>query len=164
MDTYHISKTCKECGNEYKIGLTKHEAAFSPLANPKLKKMKCPQCGSTEYRVASCPFIEIDEDLLIKWANDNNLHFSEQDEDIILGYRENISLIGEFINRNDILDSKRNILVCALCVVVYDKDDNIAYQQAMKILQANKTLLNNARSDISKYIGKKVFPQLGLKW
>lgn len=164
MNTYQATKNCKNCGKGYTVPLTKYEAAFDPLSTPKVKDAKCPVCKSPEYQSASVHTPEIDEDILLTWARDSNLYLMEQDEDLLLADGAYIDLIDTFIDRDDILDSKRNILLCALCIVIYDKNDNVAYQKAKESLLSHKHLLDNARTYIWDYVGKKVYPQLGLKW
>lgn len=162
MVEYKATKKCKPCGKEFQIVLTKYEAAFDALSNKKVRGAKCPDCGSEEYQSTSIQPPPVDEDILLRWANDENLYFLSQDEDLMLAEKENIGLIEQFIQRNDILSFKRDILLSVLCVIVYDRSEG--HKEALDVLLKHKDLLDAARPQMYDYIGKNVFPKLGLKW
>lgn len=158
---YSLSKTCKVCNHEFGVRLNKIESAFTQFINVAVHT-PCPKCGNTEYSICSRQPPMIDEELMRLWVNNGDLQFFEQDEDLMLADIENLELIRQSVFSEYILPLKRHTLISALCIMIYDKSNG--WQKALEFLKQNQTLVQEAKSFIYAYIGKKVFPKLGLKW
>ncbi|MDU1903709.1 MAG: hypothetical protein E6772_02905 [Dysgonomonas sp.] len=164
MEQYEATKVCKNCETEFIINLSKNEAAFNALSSEKVKNAECPSCGCKELKSAGiCPPL-VDSELMLEWMKNDNLYFSQQDEDLLLGEIQYIDLIKQFLMMDNISLSKRNILLSALCVIVYDNEDKKKCKEVIEIRLSQEKYLDNAKNIIFDYIGKKVYPKLGLKW
>ena len=160
---YSLIKTCK-CGNDYEVSLTKKEAAFD-LYNKTIWNSRCSKCGSTECLSIGLDKPDFDKELMLEWGNNHDLHFSEQDEDLMLADEKNIDLILDIIDNHSILNEKRNILIEALCVIIYDNpSNNRVTNNVIKELKQRKEMVLLAECSILNYIKKEVFPKIGLDY
>ena len=114
----------------------------------------------------------INHELLDEWSREPKLSFSRQDEDLLLADRETLPLLLTFVQRRDILASKRSILLSALCVLIFDNtpdpDDPHAegdFELAATVaefLSRNSWLFSEINDDyIYDYIKAEVYPQIG---
>ncbi len=173
---YTAEKVCKDCGNTDTFGLTKIEAAFS-LKDRLLQNMKCTKCGSEKWSYYRHDKPDIDAELLDIWGHDPKLFFMDQDEDIILAEENNLPLFLKAIDKQDYPERKLNILLAALCIIVYDnviadeeytQEENIRRRKTADIVIAEliprKHLVAETKDwEILDYVSKVVFPLIGLK-
>ncbi len=114
----------------------------------------------------------MDKELFEKWIHDADLTVLSQDEDLIIGTGENLNLLEEFLQRRDAIPGKREVLLSAICVVLYDNspdvedpDDSRSPEFAAKaeeILRRNIEAFNELNEDyICDYIKKVVYPVIG---
>jgi hypothetical protein len=94
----------------------------------------------------------------------------EQDEELLLAEEKYIDNILNILDNVALLDHKRNLLMDALCVIVYDNtiDDNKQKDEDLKervIKELNKRTdeLRKADDWIMDYLKEVVYPQLELK-
>ncbi|AWH86134.1 hypothetical protein HYN59_13890 [Flavobacterium album] len=172
---YTAEKVCKECGAKDIFELTKTEAAFS-LKDSTLQNSKCTNCGSERWNFYAHNRPDLDTELLEIWGNDPNIYFMDQDEDIVLAEEENIPLFLNAIDNKLYPQRKLNILLAALCIIVYDNvaaneeytdEENIKRKKiADKVipeLSYRKHLIDETKNwEIMDYIRKVVFPLIGL--
>lgn len=156
---------CSNCGYKEQLAVSKREAAFGLVSNT----YKCRNCSSAFFLVER--EIPVDIDILKEWALHSELYLLDQDEDLILASKDYLDMILEILNIENISDYKRNILMSALCVIVYDNrteiDDTEKYKPDIKlrnkvIEELNKRFdkLKLADSWIMPYIKEVVYPQL----
>ncbi|QXP78667.1 MULTISPECIES: hypothetical protein [Winogradskyella] len=167
--TYKYNKTCK-CGNVDSIEVDKREAAFE-LKDSYVHNFACSKCGGKNFSSISSNKPDIDEELLSEWSKNPEYYFSSQDEDLLLAqHNENIDLYLKFIDQNEIDTGKRNVLIEALCVMIYDKA-NKSDQKSLDIISAIATelkkrsdLVQQSESWIMDYIKKVSFPIIGIEY
>ncbi len=113
---------------------------------------------------------------LEKWVTDEKFYFLDQDEEIWLANGEDIEDIITMFDHCTLPKNKQNILVQALCVIVYDntpsEDDNPVdiehYDNKLReraIIELNKRMdkLEIADKVVMPYIKKVVYPQLNIQ-
>ena len=113
---------------------------------------------------------DLDFELLKEWATNPNLHLMPQDEELLLADEKYLDNILNILDNVAILDHKRNLLMDALCVIVYDntiddneqKDENLK-ERVIKELNKRTDQLKQADDWIMDYIKEIVYPQLELK-
>lgn len=167
--TYKYNKTCK-CGNVDSIEVDKREAAFE-LKDSFIYNLICTKCGKKNISTISSNKPDIDEELLAEWSKNSEYYFSPQDEELLLAqHNENIELYLKFIDQNKIDIGKRNVLIQALCVMIYDKA-NKSDQKSLDIINIIATELNKrsdlveqAESWIMDYVRKVSFPVIGIEY
>ncbi len=161
---YEYNRRC-ECGHTEAIEVTRKEACFN-LKGHEIWRKKCPKCGKSNSKSMSAPFVEIEKDLLLEWGNNENYRFLDQDEDLILARESYIDLILDVLDNHQILQNKRNILIGALCVIIFDnvetddKPNQDLIDRLIKELKKRPDDVKNAESWISDYIAEVVFPML----
>lgn len=110
------------------------------------------------------------------WGVDANLHFYEQDEEIILAEVSNMGLFLEAIDNSDYLPLKKDVLLSALCIVYYDHASNShEYTDAENATRKNiadrvlpelvkrKGLIKNIPDwQLWDYITDVIYPAIGL--
>lgn len=115
---------------------------------------------------------EMNRELFELWILNPNLTILSQDEDLMLASGENLALLEEFLQRHDAAPGKRDTLLSAICVVLYDNtpdDDNpdgsfnIDYaDKATEILKRNMQAFDEIDEIyISDYIKEVVYPLIG---
>ncbi len=172
---YKLIRTCKDCNNEDSFTLTKVEVAFEQYNFNSIWESPCTICKSMNCSSISNPMIKVDRELLDLWGNDSNLHFMEQDEEIILAEIDYFPMILQAIDKEIYLRNKTNILIDAACVLLYEytnyqdeysqKENEIRKITARKIreeLIKRKDKISRAEDVIMGYIKDNVFPQIGL--
>jgi len=166
--TYKIERTCNKCGESSILNVTKREAAFELFDTSKAFAQACNKCSSTNFTTAyQRP--NLDFDLLKEWATDLNLYLMEQDEELLLAEEQYLDIILEVLDTVQILDHKRDLLMDALCVIVYDNTnadnsqrDEQLKKRVIKELNARQDKLKLADDWIMDYIKDVVYPQLDL--
>ncbi|WP_306640167.1 hypothetical protein [Sanyastnella coralliicola] len=167
-ESFYIERTCSTCGNNERISVSKKEAAFELVNINDLLGPNCPNCSSTSFSFG-CRSLDLDFELLKEWALDLELHVSPQDEEIILAEEKYVESILSILDGFTIPDQKRNILIGALCVIIYDntvednhqKDRNLK-QRIIRELNSRIEILKLADDSIMDYIKEVVHPQLEL--
>ncbi len=166
---YKYRRACK-CGNVDFIEFTKIEAAFE-LYHERLINVCCTKCGGKNMCSGAISPPGIDRELLTIWSENPNYLFCEQDQDLVLAqYENNIDLYLEFIDKESTPIGKRNVLIEALCVMVYErannknKNQNTILKKLIEELQNRKELVSNAQYWIMGYIKKVAFPVIGIEY
>lgn len=105
-----------------------------------------------------------------KWVADKDFYFLGQDEEIWLANGEDIDDILTMIDQCTLPKNKQNILVEALCVIVFDntpeedeKIDNELRERVIMELNKRMDKLEIADKVIMPYIKKVVYPQLDIQ-
>lgn len=165
---YKISRTCNNCGHHEEIRVSKREAAFELVDIDQRLGPACTKCSATLFSTSYWTVPELDLELLTMWAQDSSLRLMEQDEDLMLAdekYLDNILII---IDTVDIPDHKRNVLMEALCAMVYNNTVNASLNGLMLrkrvVGELNKRLdkLKLADGWIMDYMKQVVYPQLNM--
>jgi hypothetical protein len=113
---YEQNRTCDNCGYEEKRLLDELSAAFEKT---RMWEEPCFQCGSTQLS-ESCSTPALSRSILSVWAMNDELSFSQQDEDLIIASKDNLELILEFLDSSSTNIWKRRALASALYVLWYD--------------------------------------------
>jgi hypothetical protein len=165
-ETYKIERTCSLCGHSEELIVTKREAAFELFDINKALGQTCKKCSSTSFTTAyQRP--DIDFDLLKEWATNSDFYLMPQDEELLLADEQYVSMILQVLDTISIPEHKRDLLMDALCVIVYDNtnNDNSHRDEQLKkkvIEELNKRQdkLKLADNWIMDYIKDVVYPQL----
>ncbi len=173
---YTLDRTCKDCKNVDAFDLSKMEAAFELYNSSEIWKKPCSQCGSIHCESISQQRPKLDKELLDLWGNDTSLHLMEQDEEILLAEMEYLPLILQGIDESRYLPNKINILIEALCVLLYDntiryesysdhenKERENAADLVRPELVKRKAQIFHAKDFVMDYIKHVVFPQIGIE-
>lgn len=164
---YEYRKFCK-CGNVDSIEVTRKEAAFG-LKEKEIWNQECSKCGKKDFTSLSHPQPNFEIDLLVEWGNNPDYFFMEQDEDLMLAEEKNIDMILDVLDNHQILNQKRNILIEALCVIIYDncnsdEDNQNLIDRVANELKKRKTDVLNAQDWIMDYIKEVSFPIIGIQY
>jgi len=166
--TYKIERTCTTCGHTDELIVTKREAAFELFSVSNALGKTCKNCSSLSFST-SYPRPDLDFDLLKEWATNVDLRLMPQDEELLLADEKYLDIILRVLDTISIPDRKRNLLMDALCIIVYDNtiDDNSLHHEQLKArvikeLKKRKDLLKMADGWIMDYIKNVVYPQLDL--
>ena len=117
MKLYHQSRTCGKCSHEESRELPSLNAAFEER---RVWNEPCQKCSSKSFSSLGCEIPVLDARILEEWSGDQKLTILEQDEDIMMADADSFDLLCEFVQRRDILKSKRVVLLSALCILIYD--------------------------------------------
>lgn len=168
MKTFPQTKTCGDCGQADSRILSVQQAAFE---QGREWSAPCTKCGSINFSSLQHPLPDVSRELLEIWIHDADLQFLSQDEDLIIGIAENLTLLEEFLQRRDAVQGKREIILSAICVVLYDNavGHNPAFlrnpvfvSEAGDILKRNMTIFDELdETCIADHIGKVVSPIIG---
>ena len=168
-ETYKIERACTICGHTDELIVTKREAAFELFNVSKALGKLCKKCSSMSF-TTSYAKPNLDFDLLKEWATNLELHLVEQDEDLLLADEQYLDMILQVLDTIAVPDHKRDLLMEALCVIVYDNthEDNSLQNEQLKgkvIIELNKRhdKLKLADKWIMDYIKKVVYPQLDFR-
>ena len=112
----------------------------------------------------------MDFELLKEWSLNPELYLMEQDEELLLANELYLDMIFKILDTIKIPDHKRNLLMDALCAIVYDNtnDKNRKKNETLKNrviaeLNERKEQLKLADDYIMDYIKEVVYPQLNEK-
>ena len=168
-ESYTIERTCSNCGNKERISVSKREAAFELVDIDEVIGKKCKKCSASAFST-SYQTPDLDFELLKEWATNSDLYLMPQDEELLLADEKYLENILDLLDNVSIPDQKRNLLMDALCIIVYDNsvDDNKQKDETLKqrvIRELNKRTekLKQADDWIMDYIKEVVYPQLQLK-
>lgn len=172
-DLFEATYLCNICGLEAKFFLDEVQAAFDE--NRRIgPKTKCEKCGSINWKYKSCFLPEPSSTQIKLWAQNEKLHFDQQDENFWLSNKKNVSLIVQYLDNKDTLESKKEILFNALCILLYNnihpekKDrDPIIAEEIKKVLNQRIFLFSkyeNFRWQINDYVAEIIYPELGLSY
>jgi hypothetical protein len=115
---------------------------------------------------------DMNRELFELWIHDPDLTVLSQDEDLMIGTGDNLGLLEEFLQRRDIVQGKREVLLSAICVVLHDnlpdaddpdgsRDPEFA-AKAAEILKRNMGAFDEINEDyICDYIKEVVYPVIG---
>ena len=162
---YKVIKTCKKCGSKSETPLSKREAVFGMFDEVALLRVPCASCAGTSFTLSSES--PRDKEILLEWATNPELYLIEQDEDLLLAHGPFVDIMLSIIDTIPITDGKRNTMLSALCVLVYDISKGGLAEQQEKLkrriireLNSRHTLLMQAGDQIMDYIKQVVYPQL----
>ncbi|MDB9342329.1 hypothetical protein PN456_04190 [Nodularia spumigena CS-586/05] len=114
---YKQTRSCAKCGYEETRFLDELTAAFEET---RAWTEPCSQCGSTDFSSASNALPALSRQQLEIWAINDELYFSQQDEDLILASSINLELLLEFLDSPNTHIWQRTTLASALYVLWYD--------------------------------------------
>lgn len=170
---YIVTRTCAACKQMDDYPVTKVEAAFELYD---FWNIECSKCGSNRCMSLIHPKPELDEELLDLWGQNPKWQFCQQDEDIILAQMDNLPLLLKAVDQALYTEQKQNVIISALCVLLYDNidvDDNLSDQEkkahqkkvdtVLPELLKRKKIIENSKAYIMPYIKRVVFPTIGLK-
>ncbi len=164
--TYKMMKKCPDCGHMVTLIITEREAVFE-LINKATLGWTCKKCWSRSVSIWFTKPKQINFSLLKEWATNPSLYLMEQDQHLILAEEQYLENILELIDTVPMPVIKRDTLMEALCVIVYDNtdDENTAQEEELKkkvIEELNKRLdkLKLADDWIAPYLKDNVYPQL----
>ncbi|MGH2667192.1 hypothetical protein [Flavobacterium sp.] len=176
---YKLKRKCADCGHVDFIFLTKIEAAFELYDTNEIWKSLCSKCHSEKCNSLIHAHPKLDEEILNIWGYDSNLFLMEQDEELFLAEIDYLDMILEKIDDASYLKAKIDILIEAVCILLYDNtfaDDNYddysdaENKQRKEIadfvrpqLYKRKEKIKKAENSIMEYIKAEVFPQVGLE-
>ncbi len=111
--------------------------------------------------------LSLNEELLKEWALNSNAYLMPQDEELFLANETYFEIILKTLDDDNILENKRNILLDALCILIYDnsndknlKKDEVFKNRVITVLNKRKHMLDLAGNYIPDYIKEVVYPQL----
>lgn len=170
---FYVSHTCDNCNQRDYFAITKREAAFSLVDWHKYDNVPCSNCGKNNFSGRSRSLSELDIELFTEWANNKELYILDQDEDLILADEKYIDIMLYIIDNRVGLERKRQILLSALCVIVYDNitsdgsidevNDLDLANRVVEELKIRKSLLLALEEwVICDYIKDKVYPLIGI--
>ena len=167
--TYRITRECAQCGHQEEIEVSKREAAFELVDVNAILGQSCKKCSSTNFST-SYQRPDLDFELIEEWATNQELFLMPQDEELLLAEGNYVNDILNILDTVSITDQKRNLLMDALCVIVYDNsiDDNSQHDnelknRVIKELNLRQDKLKLADDWIMDYIKDVVYPQLDLE-
>jgi hypothetical protein len=165
---WKIERTCSNCGHKDEIYVTKREAAFELVKINDVLGNTCSHCSSTIFTTAY-EMPDLDFDLLKEWATSSELYLIEQDEELLLADEKYLDMILQVLDTIPIHEHKRNVLLDALCVIVYDntlernpKADKRLRSRVIEELNKRQEILKLADGFIIDYVKKVVYPQLAI--
>ncbi|MDP1817384.1 MAG: hypothetical protein Q8K92_23200 [Leadbetterella sp.] len=169
IKTYKITSECSQCGHQEEIEVSKREAAFELVDVNTILGQSCKKCSSTKFST-SYQRPDLDSELLKEWATSQELFLMPQDEELLLADGNYVNAILNILDTVSIPDQKRNLLMAALCVIVYDnsiddnsQQDNELKKRVINELNLRQDKLKLADDWIMDYIKDVVYPQLDLE-
>lgn len=164
-EKYTIERICLN-GHIQRISVSKREVAFELIDINEVLGPQCESCHSTTFSTTH-EIPEIDFELLQEWSTNSDLHFMPQDEELLLADEKYLDMILEILDDVQLPDHKRNVLIDALCVIVYDntveenkKRNNQLKNRVIAELNKRREQLVLADGWIMDYIKDVVYPQL----
>jgi len=145
--------------------VSKTDAAFELVDIDKVLGNACQICSSSSF-TTTYQRPDLDYELLKEWATSPDLSLMPQDEELLLADEKYVDMILQVLDTISIPEHKRDLLIDALCIIVYDNTiDNLQPNDILKsrvINELNKRQdkLKLADNWIMDYIKKVVYPQL----
>ncbi|WP_298545666.1 hypothetical protein [uncultured Aquimarina sp.] len=165
-DNYKIERTCSKCERKQSLTVTKREAAFELVDYENIFGKVCSECGNDKF-TTTFQKPNLDFELLKEWSLNPELYLMEKDEELLLADELYLDMILKILDTIKIPDHKRNLLMDALCVIVYDntneknqKKDETLKNRVIAELNERKEQLKLADDWIMDYIKQVVYPQL----
>jgi hypothetical protein len=128
----------------------------------------CKNCSSKSFNT-SFERPDLDLELLIEWAKNPDLNLMPQDQELLLAEEQYVDMILLVLDTISIPDHKRDLLMNALCVIVYDNTNEVDSQRddqlkirVIKELNKRRDKLKLADNWIADYIKLVVYPQIDL--
>ncbi|WP_395762873.1 hypothetical protein ACH34F_17350 [Elizabethkingia anophelis] len=175
LKDYRIERTCRNCNYIDIFPLSKEEAAFGLYNAKQIWETSCSECGSSDAKFTSLIGPKIDESLIELWGRNPDYVFYEQDEEILIAGEDNYKIILRFIDEKKFSDKKMTILICSLCILLYDnigneKDYTIEENKRRKTivksllreLRIRKSVVYSVEENLAGYLKQTVFPLLDL--
>ncbi|MCT4328635.1 hypothetical protein HZP13_02745 [Elizabethkingia anophelis] len=175
LKDYRIERTCRNCNYIDIFPLSKEEAAFGLYNAKQIWETSCSECGSSDAKFTSLIGPKIDESLIELWGRNPDYVFYEQDEEILIAGEDNYKIILRFIDEKKFSDKKMTILICSLCILLYDnigneKDYTIEENKRRKTivksllreLRIRKSVVYSVEENLAGYVKQTVFPLLDL--
>lgn len=166
--TYKTERTCSKCGHHEEIVMSKRDAAFELVDIDEVLGNVCKKCSSTSF-TSTYQHPDLDFDLLKEWATNPDLYLMHQDEELMLANEKYLNDILQIFDTIHLSDDKRNVLMEALCIIVYDNSNERNSRRDTKLRDKVVGELNNRRKElmladdsIMNYIKEVVYPQLSL--
>lgn len=172
--SYPIERVCSNCGNKEQISVSKREAAFELVNINDIVGKICKKCPGLTFSF-SYSKVDLDIELITEWATNSDLRLMPQDEALLLAEEKYLEYILAILDSVSIPHRKRNVLMQALCVMVFDNTvdtdavednqhcDEKLKQQVIRELNKRTEKLKQADDWIADYIKEVVYPQLDLK-
>lgn len=173
-ETYTIGRVCSNCEHKERISVSKREAAFELVNIDEVVGKSCKKCSGLTFSFFYSK-VELDIELIKEWATNSDLRLMPQDEALRLADEKYLEHILTILDNVSIPDRKRNVLMQALCVMVFDNtvdddpvEDNQHCDQKLKqrvIRELNKRTkeLKQSGDWIADYLKDVVYPQLDLQ-
>jgi hypothetical protein len=163
---WKIERTCSKCGQKDAVSISKRDAAFELVDINDILGNTCKRCSSTSF-TTSYQRPDLEFYLLKEWATNPDLHLMPQDEELLLADEKYVDMILQVLDTVPIPDHKRDLLMNALCILVYDNtvDDNFQRNdklknRVIKELNERQEKLKLADKWIPNYIKEIVYPKL----
>ncbi len=160
---------CLKCKNEQEVSISQKTESLTVNHNKTLK-VKCPKCSNIKFAISYKKIVPLDFELLKEWSLHQNLFLMPQDEELFLADEPYLDIILQVLDIVNTLETKRNILLVALCIIVYDntiesnlKKDNNLKNRVIKELNKRKDKLKLAEYAVDNYIKEVVYPLLAIK-
>ena len=173
---YKVTRTCTNCGNKNIFNLTKLQAIFELYDFKIIWDTPCSICQSIKCSSISQSTIELSAEILDIWGYNENLFINPQDEEIILAELKYFPMLIKAIDEEKYLERKINILIEAICILLYDnivspeeysEQENIQREITAKKVRPElikrKKKIEKSGNYIMEYVQREVFPQIGLK-
>jgi len=116
--TAKVKRICSQCGHEDDMEISKRDAYFEPYQTNLVSQSVCSCCSSTEFATMVL-LPELDDELIIEWATNDDLCFNIQDEDLVLAHEQYLNVILHLIDSATVSEGKKFVLTEALCDIVY---------------------------------------------
>ena len=162
--TYKYSRTCINCGDIKIFQLDKRQATFE-LFDGELDA-KCGNCGKSTFS-SSFEKPDLDEQLFNEWATDPELHLMPQDEELLIADEKYLHLILNALDNLQLDKHKQDIMMGALCIIVYDNSHeendspNLELKETVLTeLKRRRDKLEQADEWIMDYIKELVYTQI----
>jgi len=114
---YQIKWHCADCQTDEISHGSKLEAAFWECNNA----LVCKQCKSRSGGLTITPDIEIDHEILTHWANNPDVYFWPQDDEIFLS-TQSLNVLLDFVENHYSYQNGANQLIEAIPVKLYDEE------------------------------------------
>lgn len=173
---YKLIRTCKDCNNVDSFSLTRIEAAFELYDLNAIWKTPCSNCGSINCKSLAHHHPTLDKELLDMWGHNPELFLMEQDQELFLAEIEYFPMLLQAIDESKYLKSKIDILIEAVCVLLYDNTvapeeysdkenqerENIAVKVRPELIKRKDRIIE-AGDAVMDYIKEVVYPQIGIE-
>lgn len=132
---YQIKWHCTDCQADEISQASKIEAAFWECSNP----LRCKQCNGRSGCLTITPEISIDSELLTHWANNVDVYFWPQDDEIFLSTQP-LHILLDFIENHYSNQKGASPLIEAIPIKLYDEEfvDDAERHECINWLKHNR--------------------------